>query len=158
MTTEATGAVYCWVREKYRGGSLGLVAHHWRHQGRTSVRFPSIDSDNRGYWRCILLSQGKVQVLRPGGSPCGYSSKYIPYRGGSRIFEKGGSILGLQAKKGGPGGGSILSPMLKSLHRGSKRTPPPLDLPMPTGKIATGGIWASTSGKTLLLELSYCLL
>ena len=31
------------------------------------------------------------------------------YRGGSRIFFKGGgSIIGLQANKGGPGGGSIL--------------------------------------------------
>ena len=42
-------------------------------------------------------------------------------RGGSRIFERGGgSRLGLQAKKGGPDGGPILGPMLKSLHRGTK--------------------------------------
>ena len=44
-------------------------------------------------------------------------------RGGSRIFERGGgSILGLQAKKGGggPRGGPTLGPMLKSLHRGPK--------------------------------------
>ena len=57
------------------------------------------------------------------------------YRGGSRIFERGGgSRLGLQAKKGGgaDGGGPILGPMLKSLHRGTKGggvqtpwTPPP---------------------------------
>ena len=52
-------------------------------------------------------------------------------------FLKGGSILGLQAKKGGPGGGPILGPMLKSLHSGPKRgvrtlwtPPPPLDPPM----------------------------
>ena len=39
------------------------------------------------------------------------------------IFEKGGPILllGLQAKKGGPGGGPTLGPMLKSLQRGPKR-------------------------------------
>ena len=40
----------------------------------------------------------------------------------------GGSILGLQAKKGGPGGGPIVGPMLKNLHSGPKRgvrTPPP---------------------------------
>ena len=36
-------------------------------------------------------------------------------------FLKGGSILGLQAKKEGPGGGPILGPMLKSLHSGPKR-------------------------------------
>ena len=36
-------------------------------------------------------------------------------------FLKGGPILGLQAKKGGPGGGPILGPMLKSLHSGPKR-------------------------------------
>ena len=43
-------------------------------------------------------------------------------RGGSRIFERGGgSRLGLQAKRGGGAdGGSILGPMLKSLHRGTK--------------------------------------
>ena len=51
-------------------------------------------------------------------------------RSGSRIFERGGgSRLGLQAKKGGPDGGPILGPMLKSLHRGTKgggiQTPPP---------------------------------
>ena len=52
-------------------------------------------------------------------------------RGGSRIFERGGSRLGLQAKKGGADGGPILGPMLKSLHRGTKGgvqtpwTPPP---------------------------------
>ena len=50
------------------------------------------------------------------------------------IFERGGgSRLGLQAKKGG--GGPILGPMLKSLHRGTKGgvqtpPPPPLDPPM----------------------------
>ena len=39
---------------------------------------------------------------------------YIRHRGGSRIFERGGSILGLQAKKkgGGPRGGPSLGPML----------------------------------------------
>ena len=43
------------------------------------------------------------------------------YRGGSRIFERGGgSRLGLPAKKGGPDGGPILGPMLKNLHRGTK--------------------------------------
>ena len=37
-------------------------------------------------------------------------------RGGSRIFLGGGSILGLQAKKGGgPGRGPTLGSMLKSL-------------------------------------------
>ena len=54
-------------------------------------------------------------------------------RGGSRIFEKGGSIIGQQAKKRGPGGGPSLGPMLKSLQRGPKRgvrTPAPLDPPM----------------------------
>ena len=47
----------------------------------------------------------------------------------------GGSILGLQTKKGGPGGGPTLGPVLNSLHSGPKRrgfrTPaPPLDPPM----------------------------
>ena len=36
-------------------------------------------------------------------------------------FFKGGSNLCLQEKKGVPEGGPILGPMLKSLHRGSKR-------------------------------------
>ena len=52
----------------------------------------------------------------------------ILYRGGPRIFERGGGRLGLPSKKGGPNGGPILSPMLKSLHRGTKGralTPPP---------------------------------
>ena len=42
------------------------------------------------------------------------------YRGGSK---RGGGILGLQAnkKRGGPGGGPTLGPMLKSLHRVPKR-------------------------------------
>ena len=41
-------------------------------------------------------------------------------RGGSRSFDRGGgSRLGLPAK-GGADGGPILSPMLKSLHRGTK--------------------------------------
>ena len=50
-------------------------------------------------------------------------------------FLKRGSVIGLQAKKGGPGGGLILGPMLKSLQRGPNRggrtpwTPPP-DPPM----------------------------
>ena len=33
---------------------------------------------------------------------------------------KRGSILGLQVKQGGPGGGPILEPMLKSLHSGPR--------------------------------------
>ena len=43
----------------------------------------------------------------------------------------GGSRLGLQAKKGGPDGGPILGPMLKSLHRATKGGggPDPLDPP-----------------------------
>ena len=63
--------------------------------------------------------------------------------GGSRIFlmgvhfERGGSI-GLQAKKGGPGGGLTFGTMLKSLQHGQKGgggvrtpwTPLPLDPPM----------------------------
>ena len=46
------------------------------------------------------------------------------FRGGSRVFEKGWSILGLQAKTkrgGGAGGGPPLGPMSKSLYRGQKR-------------------------------------
>ena len=57
--------------------------------------------------------------------------RHTQCRGGSRIFERGGSILGLQAK-GGARGGPTLGPMLKSLHRGPKGggirapwTPPP---------------------------------
>ena len=50
-------------------------------------------------------------------------------------FLKRGSILGLQAKKGGPGGGPTLGPILKSLQRGPKRGSgppgsPALDPPM----------------------------
>ena len=60
--------------------------------------------------------------------------KMIEVQGRIQDFWKGGgSILGLQAKKGGggPRGGPTLGPMLKSLHRGPKggvrtpRTPPP---------------------------------
>ena len=50
-----------------------------------------------------------------------YLTIYV--RGGSRIFERGGSILGLQAKSGGgggPGGGPNLGQMLKSLHCGPR--------------------------------------
>ena len=39
-----------------------------------------------------------------------------PSEGADPGFLKGGSILGLQAKKGGP----TLGPVLKSLHRGPK--------------------------------------
>ena len=53
-------------------------------------------------------------------------------RGGSRIFERGGVQIRSTSKKGGPDGGQILGPMLKSLHRGTKRgggvRTPPLDL------------------------------
>ena len=43
------------------------------------------------------------------------------YRGGSRIFLKGGSVLGLEAKeRGGGQGGPTLGPILKSLQRGPK--------------------------------------
>ena len=41
----------------------------------------------------------------------------------------GGSILGLQAKKGGPGGGPTLGPMLESLQRGPKKGGGPYPLP-----------------------------
>ena len=46
------------------------------------------------------------------------------------FFKRGGSILGLQANKGGPGGGPTLGPTLKSLYRAPKRgsgppAPPP---------------------------------
>ena len=63
-----------------------------------------------------------------------------PRAGADPGFLKGGSILGLQAKKrgGGPRGGPTLGPMLKSLHRGPKGggggpdplAPPPLDPPL----------------------------
>ena len=58
------------------------------------------------------------------------------YQGRIQDFLKGGSIIDLQAKKGGP----VLGPMLKSLHRGPKGgggcgppgppPPSPLDPPM----------------------------
>ena len=50
-----------------------------------------------------LLDQGRIQDLERGG----------------------GSIIGLQAKKGGPGGGPTFGPMLKSLQRGQKGDGPP---------------------------------
>ena len=56
-----------------------------------------------------------------------YIGPYIPgadpgfFKGGGG----GGSILGLQAKRGwGAGGGPIVGPMLKSLHSGPKRGGP----------------------------------
>ena len=63
-----------------------------------------------------------------------YTYVYV-YRGGSRIFEgEGGQIRSTSKRGGGPDGGPILGPMLKSLHRGTKwgggvLTPwtPPLD-------------------------------
>ena len=67
----------------------------------------------------------------------------------------GGGIIGLQAKKGGPGGGPTLGPMLKSLQRGLKGggqapwTPPP-----PLGS-AHGGL-ANMSQKDQALEYDVC--
>ena len=58
---------------------------------------------------------------------------YGLYRGGSRIFEKGVHLSNNRKnKKGGPGGGPTLGPMLKSLHcgpRGGGGGPDPLDPP-----------------------------
>ena len=61
-----------------------------------------------------------------------------PYAwGGSRIFEKGGVQIRSTSKKGGPDGGPILGPMLKSLHHGTKGGgPDPLDPPPPGSALA----------------------
>ena len=57
---------------------------------------------------------------------------YNNHQGRVQVFWKGVSILGLQAKKGDPGGGPTLGSMLKSLQRGQKRGgPDPLDTPRP---------------------------
>ena len=78
----------------------------------------------------------------------------VGLRGGSRIFERGGgSILGLHAKKGGPGGGKMLGPMLKSLHRGPKGgggpdpLDPPLDPPLGLQGKNSSSEWGSESSK-----------
>ena len=64
---------------------------------------------------------------------------YLQVAGADPGFLKrgGGASIGLQAKKGDSGGGPILGPMLKSLHRGPKggSSPPDPDPPMGSSHI-----------------------
>ena len=74
------------------------------------------------------------------------------HQGWIQDFWRGGGILGLQAKKGDPGGGPTLGPMLKRLYRGPKGGRRPPGPPPPPGSAHVH------SCKELLFVYSYLIL
>ena len=76
------------------------------------------------------------------------------------VKKGGGSILGLQAKQGDPGGGPTMSPMLKSLQRGPKKrvgggVSGPLDpLDPPTPRISHMSLMTLMPHALVLMTLS----
>ena len=75
----------------------------------------------------------------------------MTFRGRSGIsFKGGGSILGLQEKRGVQEGGPTLGPMLKGLYRGPKRGGLDPDA-LPPGSAHDLKTFRSVGGESLLL-------
>ena len=79
-----------------------------------------------------LINRKKQGRTRKHGLPPWTFLQYSGHDTGAEpgLFKGGGGILGLQTKKGGPGGDTTLGPMLKSLYCGQKNRggasgPPP---------------------------------
>ena len=67
------------------------------------------------------FQEGGLTLAGPGGTMAVSKLQDIQGRIQDLSKEAGGVHLRSTSKKGGPGGGPILGPMLKSLHSGPKR-------------------------------------